>query len=63
MTVPDKLRLMEELWQNLVASDPDIPSPAWHASVLEERDRLLDSGADSFISWDEAKAELRRTRP
>lgn len=63
MTVPDKLRLMEALWQNLAACEQEIPSPVWHGAVLAERDRLLESGDDSFIPWESAKQELRRTLP
>ena len=63
MTVPDKLRLMEALWQNLAACGEEIPSPAWHGAVLAERDSLLESGDDPFIPWEAAKDELRRTLP
>ena len=63
MSVPDKLRLMEALWQNLAACEQEIPSPAWHGAVLAERDRMLESGDDPFIPWETAKEELRRSLP
>jgi hypothetical protein len=59
MTTPDKLRLMEALWQNLSNTDSEVDSPAWHGEVLLERDRLIDSGEESFIDWETAKKQLR----
>jgi len=60
MTTPDKLRLMEALWQNLsIGSNSEVPSPEWHGEILAERDRLVDSGDEAFIDWDTAKKQLR----
>lgn len=59
MTIPDKLRLMEALWQDLSRSDADVDSPAWHDDVLAERDRLVESGEETFLDWEAAKRKLR----
>jgi hypothetical protein len=59
MTVPDKLRLMEDLWRNLSQNEADLPSPDWHGTVLAERERKLASGADSLVDWESAKKQLR----
>lgn len=59
MTTPDKLRLMEALWQNLSATAEEIVSPQWHGEVLAERDRLIESGEETFIDWETAKKQLR----
>jgi hypothetical protein len=59
MTTPDKLRLMEELWRNLSMTDSEVASPEWHGQVLAERDRLIDSGEETFIDWETAKKRLR----
>ncbi len=59
MTTPDKLRLMEELWQNLSINASEVASPEWHGEVLAERDRLIDSGEETFIDWETAKKRLR----
>jgi hypothetical protein len=58
MTVPDKLRLMEALWNDLSRSE-ELASPDWHGEVLAERDRLVESGEESFIDWKIAKRQLR----
>jgi hypothetical protein len=59
MTTPDKLRLMEKLWRNLSMTDSEVASPEWHEEVLAERDRLIDSGEETFIDWETAKKRLR----
>lgn len=60
MSTADKLRLMENLWQNLSEDDSAVASPSWHADVLEERERLTASGAEEFIDWETAKQQLRK---
>ena len=59
MSTADKLRLMEDLWQNLTTEDPEITSPAWHGDILAERDRLISSGEEQLIDWEVAKKQLR----
>lgn len=60
MTTPDKLRLMEALWQSLSASSNlEVSSPEWHEEILAQRDRLIDSGDETFIDWATAKKQLR----
>lgn len=59
MSVPDKLRLMEELWRDLSRNESDVASPAWHGTVLADREKRLASGEDSLMDWETAKRELR----
>jgi hypothetical protein len=59
MSVPDKLRLMEELWQDLSRNERDVPSPEWHGTVLADRERKLASGEDRLLDWETAKVQLR----
>lgn len=60
MSVPEKLQLMEALWQDLSRKEEAIESPDWHREVLEERERLIASGEARFIDWEQAKEEIRR---
>lgn len=60
LTVAEKVRLLQQVWQSLCAHPDSIASPDWHADVLmERRQRLLDGSATS-IPWHEAKAQLQR---
>ena len=59
LTRTEKLRAMEELWQDLSRADDEYPSPEWHGEVLREREEALNSGEDAFVSWEDAKKILR----
>lgn len=60
MTLPEKLRLMEALWEDLCQSEQELSSPDWHREVLEEREKKIASGEESFVDWDVAKKKLRQ---
>lgn len=59
MTIADKLRLIEEIWDDLLRSAQDIPSPAWHADVLRAREERIQQGASQFTDWADAKRAIR----
>ena len=59
MTVPDKLRLMEDIWRDLSQNEADLTSPEWHGTVLAERKRKLARGDDALVDWETAKKQLR----
>ncbi len=61
LPVEEKLRLMESLWDSLCAPSAaaDLRMPAWHAQVLDERQRRLASGEDSVAAWEDAKERIR----
>jgi hypothetical protein len=58
MTVEEKLRLIEQIWEDLRKKEEDIPVPDWHLEVLRERERLLAEGKTRYIPWEQAKKEL-----
>ena len=61
LTVAEKVRLIEQIWQSLCCQPDTFTSPDWHADVLvERRQRLLDCSATRSIPWNEAKAQLQR---
>ena len=62
MTVAEKLRAMESLWADLSRNAEKFESPAWHESVLKERDEKIRSGEETFIDWETAKKQLRDRR-
>jgi len=37
MTVSDKFKILEEIWDSLKRTPKDVPVPAWHADVLWAR--------------------------
>jgi len=58
MTTSDKLRAMEQIWENL-RSSPKVPSPSWHADVLRARERRIREGKSRFVDWPDAKRRIR----
>ena len=60
LTLPQKLKLMEELWADLSQSPEQVPVPDWHVEVLAEREKLVLQGKAKFSDWSEAKKRLRR---
>ena len=60
MSVSEKLRIMELLWDDLCRTESDIPPPQWHENVLIERENMVRDGSDEFIDWDQAKNEIRQ---
>ena len=59
MTVEEKLKAMEEIWEDLTRTPEKIPSPDWHGDILKARaDRVRDEGA-KFNSWPEAKKRIK----
>ena len=59
MSVPEKLRLMEDLWRDLSKDERNLASPVWHGAVLAAREKKLASGEDKLVDWETAKRELR----
>ena len=60
MTTTDKLRALEEIWDDLRHGAREIPSPAWHADVLRAREQRVREGTSRFGDWAEAKVRIRR---
>ncbi len=59
MTIPDKLRAMEQIWDDLQRASDDVPSPAWHRDVLAARELRVREGVSHYGDWTEAKRRIR----
>jgi hypothetical protein len=53
-----KLRVMEELWDDLCHSSEGVPSPAWHGEVLAARAERVAKGEAQFRDWSDVKDRL-----
>lgn len=60
MSLPQKLELMETLWDNLCREPEKVPSPEWHKDALTERRQRLKSGQEVVSDWEAAKQDIRR---
>jgi hypothetical protein len=58
MTFEEKLRLMEALWDSLLRSGRQIPSPPWHKESVAERETDVAMGIDEAEDWEVAKRRI-----
>jgi hypothetical protein len=63
MTIEEKLKVMEILWDDICRVAPDFSSPSWHEEVLQEREQGLRNGDDKFVDWEAAKKDIRNSLP
>ena len=59
MSVEEKLRAMESIWDDLCSTAGSISSPEWHGDVLAERQSMREQGTDRSEYWDAAKRNIR----
>ena len=57
-----KLRVMEELWDDLCHSSEGVPSPVWHGDVLAARAEQVAKGEAEFHEWADVKEHLLRKK-
>jgi hypothetical protein len=60
MSIEEKLKTMEEIWDDLVDHAESVPSPEWHKEVLDNRERAVREGTEEAIDWSIAKKELKK---
>ena len=59
LSVGEKLQILETVWASLCHNPADVASPDWHAKILAERTRRLESGEATVAPWSEAKQRLQ----
>lgn len=55
MSISERIRTMEAIWDSLLYDDAHMPSPAWHGNILAERKKKIDEGSAKFLSVEEVK--------
>ena len=60
LSVAQKLDLMEVLWADLARDESKFESPAWHKTVLEDRERAFKAGKVTVSDWEQAKKGIRK---
>ena len=61
MSIADKMRTMEDLWDDLCHHAEQVQSPAWHGELLAEREKGILVGEAAFEEWHTAKNKIRET--
>lgn len=63
MTIEEKLQVMELLWASITSKSQELPSPAWHEEVLNERLAKIARGEGEFLTIDQVKERLHKPPP
>ena len=58
LTPAEKLQLVEELWDDLAASEDRLPIPAWHEKLLAEDQVRYQANPTEGSTWSEVKARI-----
>ena len=56
----EKLNLMEALWADLTKDETKLKSPAWHETVLKDREEAFAAGKVSVSDWEQAKKRIKK---
>ena len=56
----EKLRMMEDIWEDLSREEEKLDSPEWHREALQETERRFKSGQEKVVDWEDAKKDLRK---
>jgi putative addiction module component (TIGR02574 family) len=59
MTIEEKLKAVEALWDDLCRNEKQIPITGWQKDLLDERQRQIESGEAKFSDWESAKKRIR----
>jgi hypothetical protein len=58
MSVAERLRAIEEIWESLSRHVDQVDSPDWHQKVLTDRKALAERGEAKFLTLDELRSRL-----
>ena len=59
MTIEEKLRVMEAIWENLCQHADELEPPAWHGKVLEALEESIERGEETFENWETVRRRIR----
>ena len=59
MTVEEKLKAIEILWDDLCRNERQLPVADWQKQLLDEREQQIQTGQAKFSDWNAAKKRIR----
>lgn len=60
LSFAQKLDLMEALWADLTRDETKLKSPAWHKTVLKDREEGFAAGKVTLSDWEQAKKRIKK---
>ena len=58
LSVPERLRLVEEIWDSIAASPEDVPLSDARRHELDRRVRAYRENPQEGVSWEQLKAKV-----
>ena len=62
LSTPEKILLVEDLWDNISADDASIPVPESHKAELDKRYKRFQSAPGTLLSLDDLRARVEKRR-
>ena len=58
LSVPERLQLVEDLWDSIARSNAEMSIPQWQKDELDRRKRNYLQNPDSGQAWDQVKRDI-----
>ncbi|MHB8843116.1 MAG: addiction module protein [Nitrospirota bacterium] len=62
LSIPEKILLVEDLWDTISADDSSIPVPESHKAELDKRFRRYQSAPGTLLSLDDLKTRIEKRK-
>ena len=59
MSIQERLKTMEHIWDSLCHEEIQPESPAWHETILTERKKMIDSPDAKFLTIEQLRKRYR----
>ena len=59
MSVPERLKAIELLWESITERSEYIESPDWHGEILKKRRDVVESGKAKYLSISQVRERLK----
>jgi putative addiction module component (TIGR02574 family) len=60
LTIDQQIDYLQSLWDRIAANEEQVPEPAWHRDVLEERIKAHRDAPDDTLSCEEVRERVAR---
>ena len=58
LSVSERLKLIEDLWDSIETDAEALPLPDWHRAEIDRRIDALDTGASIGAPWEEVRRRI-----
>ncbi|MBI5402152.1 MAG: addiction module protein [Ignavibacteriae bacterium] len=62
LSIPEKILLLEDMWENIVSDETSVPVPQSHIEVLEKRMKRYESAPGNLLSLHELRSRIERRK-